>query len=100
MSALPLSPTPTTGKAYLQSLATRCWSNPDGLTCRELVAIFRHTYGLQLTGVTADRLVRLHRVYARRVDELGPEQFDALANGEAWDAIATTVPQLPSGHRH
>jgi hypothetical protein len=66
----------------LDRLADRCWADPEQLRCVELVEIFRHTYGLQLAGVTAERLVRIHRVYARRLHELGPDAFDAECDHE------------------
>lgn len=61
----------------LAALAITRYVQPDTLTERHLAEIFRLRGYLARNGVPEHALLALSRAYARRVDELGPEEFDA-----------------------
>jgi hypothetical protein len=62
---------------YLQGLARLATYEPAAtLTCGELTEIVRHARQLNDAGIPGPALRSIARVYARRLDELGPEEFD------------------------
>lgn len=62
---------------YLDRLAVKVRTTPPHrLSCTELAHAFRHAHQLEDRGVSRPTLLTVSRVYARRLDELGPAEFD------------------------
>jgi hypothetical protein len=49
---------------------------PESLSCNQLTEIVRLAHALSDRGITRTRLRLLSREYARRLDQLGPDEFD------------------------
>jgi hypothetical protein len=62
---------------YTHWLAERTMTDdPTDAPCRTLTEVFRHGHLISATGVPDRILLEWARAYARRVDQLGPEEFD------------------------
>lgn len=69
---------PTSASRYDQ-LAALAQLPTNSYSCRDLTDFMRFATQLNDRGVTGDRLRELHRHYARRLDQLGADEFDRLA---------------------
>lgn len=66
----------TATRTHIGALITAAERTPQTLSCLQLAEIVRHAADLSDHGISTEKLRAISRVYARRLDQLGPDEFD------------------------